>query len=69
MPSDEFTRMYTRFFASFLQKNFAEVFAQNPASPFTRTGISQFCSSIASPLRAHFVCSIAQVAHKCTGLQ
>jgi len=52
-------------------KNFAEVFAKNPASPFTCTSILQFCSSIASPLRAHFVCSTVQIAHKYTspGLQ
>jgi len=36
-------------------KFFAEVFAQNPASPFTRTCISQFCSSISSQLQARFV--------------
>jgi len=55
-----FRRVYTfALFCKFIcRRILLKFFAQNPASPFTLTGISQYCSSIASLLWAHFVCSI-----------
>jgi len=66
VPSDEFICMCL--FGHFMQKNFIEVFAQNPASPFTCTGNYTF----AAVLQVHFEhFGIAQIAHKytITGLQ